>query len=120
MSSRAASAFVPNSRTVAPLTVTRPSPMIFSAPRRDATPARDSIFCILSSTDLWRGEPRRLPGHHLPLPAAFHPDVGVAQLHVELLPVIAHLDGGQARGHRRVAVDAQLRLLRPDDLVAEL
>src|SRR5438034_5793618 len=129
MSSRAASAFVPSSRTVAPLMVTRPSLMIFSAPRRDATPARDRIFCSLSSTISMLthsrarsgiGEPRRLPGHHLPLAAAIHPDVGVAQLHVQLLPVVVHLDRGQARRHRRVAVDAQLRILRPDDLVTEL
>src|SRR3954469_19692714 len=48
MSSRAGSALVPSSRTVVPLTVTRPSSISCSAARREAMPACDKIFCSLS------------------------------------------------------------------------
>src|ERR1700730_11162885 len=48
MSSRAASAFVPSSRTVVPFTVTRPSSISFSEARREAIPACDRIFWIRS------------------------------------------------------------------------
>src|SRR5688572_5971823 len=44
MSSRAALARVPSSRTVTPLTVTRPWTMSSSDRRREAMPARDRIF----------------------------------------------------------------------------
>src|SRR5436190_5379260 len=44
------SAFVPSSSTVSPFTMTRPSRIIFSEARRDATPALDKIFCNLLST----------------------------------------------------------------------
>src|SRR5687768_7748657 len=44
MSSVVTSALVPISRTVSPLTVTRPSAITCSAARRDAMPARDRIF----------------------------------------------------------------------------
>src|SRR6185436_17725220 len=45
MSSVSASALVPISSTVLPLTVTRPSAISFSAARREAMPAWDRIFC---------------------------------------------------------------------------
>ncbi len=45
MSSRDGSALVPNSRTVWPLTETRPSASSCSEARREATPAADRIFC---------------------------------------------------------------------------
>src|SRR5205085_64177 len=48
MSSCAGSALVPSSRMVSPLTVTRPSTISCSDARRDATPARDRIFCSRS------------------------------------------------------------------------
>src|SRR5215210_5440629 len=48
MSSFAGSALVPSSRTVVPLTVTRPSSISCSDARRDATPACDRIFCSRS------------------------------------------------------------------------
>src|SRR5262245_22651853 len=44
MSAVEGSALTPISRTVRPLTVTRPSSISFSAARRDATPACDRIF----------------------------------------------------------------------------
>src|SRR5206468_190207 len=47
MSSRAGSAFVPSSKVVTPFTLTRPSRIICSDARRDATPACDRIFCNL-------------------------------------------------------------------------
>src|SRR6185503_5203539 len=50
MSSRAGSAFVPSSRTVVPLTVTRPSSINCSDARREATPAWERIFCKRSIT----------------------------------------------------------------------
>src|SRR6185369_9140854 len=43
------SAFVPSSRTVVPLTVTRPSRINCSDARRDAIPACDRIFCSRST-----------------------------------------------------------------------
>src|ERR1700730_12530840 len=47
-SSCTGSALVPSSRTMAPLTLTRPSRINCSLARRDATPARERIFCSRS------------------------------------------------------------------------
>jgi hypothetical protein len=49
MWSRAGSAFVPNSRTTSPLTVTSPASINSSAWRRDASPAAAINFCRRSS-----------------------------------------------------------------------
>src|SRR5262245_38096004 len=64
------SALDPNSVTTAPLTVTRPSRIISSACRRDATPARERIFWIRSRaiTPLEAVTPLRRPEVVLPKP----------------------------------------------------
>src|SRR5436853_3549954 len=49
MWSRSASAFEPSSVTTRPFTVTRPSRIIDSASRREATPAWAMIFCSRST-----------------------------------------------------------------------
>src|SRR5688572_4627063 len=50
IASFAGSALVPSSRTVWPFTITRPSRIICSDARRDATPAAERIFCSLIKT----------------------------------------------------------------------
>src|SRR5688572_4481891 len=52
MSSVSASALVPSSVTVLPLTVTRPCSIRVSAVRREAIPAADRIFCSRSAIAL--------------------------------------------------------------------
>src|SRR6188474_2406999 len=52
MSSAAGSALTPISRTVVPLSVTRPSAISFSAARLEATPACDRIFCRRRTPEL--------------------------------------------------------------------
>src|SRR4029453_12936889 len=55
ITSLSGSAFVPSSRTVSPFTITRPSRIIVSEARRDATPAVDRIFCrrIMPGLGTW-------------------------------------------------------------------
>src|SRR5260221_10748196 len=58
MSSRAGSALLPSSRTVAPFTCTRPSSISCSLARRDATPACDRIFWIRSTETVYHAAPK--------------------------------------------------------------